>query len=1169
MCGKTSVGYGVWSNPLITISTDEWIPQLPPLNVRSGNITGTTIQLLFDNIADPFSNFGYPIASKINVTAVSNIFQQQEIQYGGPNSAIITGLNEYTNYSLSVAVGTRRGFLVFAQSILVRTDFGPPSLPPDDIFAQKINSTALRFRFELIPPDDRNGLITKYLVNIRQLNVDTSWTTYEVLENGAVKSLHIGGLEKWRDYEFTVAGCTIVCGVESAIAIIRTDQDLPEVPPANRTAGPETSTSIKVQWDVVPEGFRRGIITAYHVMYKDDTIEPPDWKETSITAPTQEVVLSTLKFFTSYSFKIAAETVKGRGNHSIEFSTKTLEDVPEVFPSNLTCINGSSSTIDCGWDQMLQVHGQVNGIIVGYRIYYNVLDCSKAELADCNENTTFVDEVTVPDLLHTISNLKNYTEYEIQIELFNSLATGPKSPKIIISTDEDIPESPPTNVEGFTMSTTSVSIYWDDVPWGTSHGIITGYVCYYRRMNDGPPADELRILMQENQKRKRRSIESFEMDDYLTRNQNMSSESTLTLTRQRRALPSGGYLYPEEAQYANASESGMIIEDLVLYQWYTLRLAAMTSKGPGPTFDLNVSCAQAVPVTGPNITIYDKFSFTELTLNWSTLSYADSQGTVLDYNIIYYPVRRNGIDLAPVDQDVTSLWFEFPTQGVELNNLEPFVTYAFQSAAQTFAGPGTFSKPFYAETCRCEKNFKAVYRNHMPYFGIENGEQIGLLKNLVTAATNLCCGNCSNGHGATNIIWEGPMTSVSELNDAIFDDTDFVLPIETDKINTYYKSRPFVGILDSPGVSVFSLKVEYLNLTNNMILNGVLILWSFVAIVALIVMALGLIMWIVQCHPLQLNRTNQEAFPDTFSHGAGAGLWWAFNTVLRIGYGDIVATGKLGRIFSIPIIAVGIAISATLIAGVSSILLAYSVQKTEGSIFSKKVVAMNESYDQLVIKRMAGIISQTAGDTEELIEVLRSKRVDRMAVDAIYAAYHSEKMSDPDVIFRGIKESGATQGIVFGGRALRLEKCFRKYFHDKKVELIERIKAIIDADKRNYADSELLDKRNAMIKYESDIWMFLIKVLGGAFLGAFIIGCIYHCRHHRTNRVMAYVITHKTCDHFYEKEARQMLKKFEEHFEKKINKIEVKHAFEREYLIKNMRKYVEWLTPDQVNKYKF
>ena len=100
------------------------VPQLPPQNVRSGTITGTTIELLFDDIADSFQNFGYPIASKINVTAVSDLFQQQEFQFGGANSAIISGLNEYTNYSLRVAVGTRRGFLTFADPILVRTDFG-------------------------------------------------------------------------------------------------------------------------------------------------------------------------------------------------------------------------------------------------------------------------------------------------------------------------------------------------------------------------------------------------------------------------------------------------------------------------------------------------------------------------------------------------------------------------------------------------------------------------------------------------------------------------------------------------------------------------------------------------------------------------------------------------------------------------------------------------------------------------------------------------------------------------------------------------------------------------------------------------------------------------------------------------------------------------------------
>jgi hypothetical protein len=100
------------------------VPQLPPPNVRGEDDGATSIKLEFDNIADIFQRFGNVIASKINFTAVSNDFQQVGIQYGGANSAIITGLNEFTNYSLRVAVGTRRGFEVFAQPILVSTGYG-------------------------------------------------------------------------------------------------------------------------------------------------------------------------------------------------------------------------------------------------------------------------------------------------------------------------------------------------------------------------------------------------------------------------------------------------------------------------------------------------------------------------------------------------------------------------------------------------------------------------------------------------------------------------------------------------------------------------------------------------------------------------------------------------------------------------------------------------------------------------------------------------------------------------------------------------------------------------------------------------------------------------------------------------------------------------------------
>ena len=136
----------------------------------------------------------------------------------------------------------------------------------------------------------------------------------------------------------------------------------------------------------------------------------------------------------------------------------------------------------------------------------------------------------------------------------------------------------------------------------------------------------------------------------------------------------------------------------------------------------------------------------------------------------------------------------------------------------------------------------------MPYFGVDpvSGQQIGLLKDLVTEATNKCCGNCTNGHGTTTVLWR-EVFSVVEMNDAIMNGTEFVLPVETDKDRATYKDRPIVGMVESPGVSIFSLQKQYLNPTNNMMLDAVLMLWSFVVIVSVIVLALGMFMWIVVC----------------------------------------------------------------------------------------------------------------------------------------------------------------------------------------------------------------------------------------------------------------------------------------------------------------------------------
>ena len=101
-----------------------------------------------------------------------------------------------------------------------------PASPPVDIVTNKINSTAINIKFGLISLNDRNGVIDKYQVLIRQKDVDTTWKTYFVTENDATKTIDIEGLEKWRDYEYVVSGCTIGgCGENSTIAVQRTDED--------------------------------------------------------------------------------------------------------------------------------------------------------------------------------------------------------------------------------------------------------------------------------------------------------------------------------------------------------------------------------------------------------------------------------------------------------------------------------------------------------------------------------------------------------------------------------------------------------------------------------------------------------------------------------------------------------------------------------------------------------------------------------------------------------------------------------------------------------------------------------------------------------------------------------------------------------------------------------
>ena len=86
----------------------------------------------------------------------------------------------------------------------------------------------------------------------------------------------------------------------------------PERAPSLTSVEVLSSTSVKVEWQQVPETLRNGIITKYVISYTAEN----KTGEKEVLAPLLEAVVNGLSQSTEYSFRVRAETVKGASQES-------------------------------------------------------------------------------------------------------------------------------------------------------------------------------------------------------------------------------------------------------------------------------------------------------------------------------------------------------------------------------------------------------------------------------------------------------------------------------------------------------------------------------------------------------------------------------------------------------------------------------------------------------------------------------------------------------------------------------------------------------------------------------------------------------------------------------------------------------------------------------------
>ncbi|KAJ7365081.1 hypothetical protein OS493_007727 [Desmophyllum pertusum] len=142
---------------------------------------------------------------------------------------------------------------------------------------------------------------------------------------------------------------------------------------------------------------------------------------------------------------------------------KCAKQPPSSPPVNFQGHNVSSTSINATWGDVPKPH--VHGILLGFRV-----TCARRNTSDRH----FVD---LAPAVHNwaFKGLEKFRNYSCWLRAYNHFGNGTWSEELVISTDEDVPDAPPASLTAWNLSSTSLHVQWNPIPFGYRHGNILRY----------------------------------------------------------------------------------------------------------------------------------------------------------------------------------------------------------------------------------------------------------------------------------------------------------------------------------------------------------------------------------------------------------------------------------------------------------------------------------------------------------------------------------------------------------------------------------------------------------------------------------------------------------------------------------------------------------------------
>ncbi|XP_055964712.1 neural cell adhesion molecule L1 [Sorex fumeus] len=199
------------------------------------------------------------------------------------------------------------------------------------------------------------------------------------------------------------------------------------------------------------------------------------WQEQTVEQPF--LVVSNTSTFVPYEIRVQAVNSQGKGPEPQVTVGYSGEDYPQAKPQleGIKIVN--YSTVLVSWKHVEP--STVRGHLRGYNVTYWWLGSQQRH----SKRHTHRDHVVVPAnaTSATLGGLRPYSNYELELRVFNGRGLGPASQQVF-QTPEGVPGQPEAlHLE--CLSDTSLQVHWQ--PPLRHNGVLTGYMLSYQPLDDG------------------------------------------------------------------------------------------------------------------------------------------------------------------------------------------------------------------------------------------------------------------------------------------------------------------------------------------------------------------------------------------------------------------------------------------------------------------------------------------------------------------------------------------------------------------------------------------------------------------------------------------------------------------------------------------------------------